>query len=106
MQLPCWPIVPPRARSVLHVLRLLTSLPYPLRPPAGFTCQLLQWQKRRQLQGPTTTRMYRIAPHRPQAPLTLVPRSVPSLLDYASHSHRQLDPRGAFLIHVSMRTLR
>ena len=39
---------------------------------AGFTCQLLQWQKRRQLQSPARVRMYRIAPHHKNTPLLLV----------------------------------
>lgn len=44
-------------------------------PNIGFTCQLLQWQKRRNA-PPARTRMYRISPHCAHAPLLLVPRTV------------------------------
>ena len=40
-------------------------------PNIGFTCQLLQWQKRR-TQPPQAGRMYRMASHCVQAPLYLV----------------------------------
>ena len=40
-------------------------------PNIGFTCQLLQWQKRRHA-PPTRLRLYRIAPHCQRAPLLLV----------------------------------
>lgn len=40
-------------------------------PNIGFTCQLLQWQKRRK-QPPGRARMYRMAPHHQHAPLLLV----------------------------------
>lgn len=50
-----------------------SPLPCPLTDsPAGFTCQLLQWQKRRALNAPARIRLYRMAPHCPQAPLILV----------------------------------
>ena len=40
-------------------------------PNIGFTCQLLQWQKRRNA-PPARMRMYRMAPHCLHAPLLLV----------------------------------
>eukprot|EP00192_Tetraselmis_astigmatica_P005343 CAMPEP_0117665056 /NCGR_PEP_ID=MMETSP0804-20121206/9588_1 /TAXON_ID=1074897 /ORGANISM="Tetraselmis astigmatica, Strain CCMP880" /LENGTH=453 /DNA_ID=CAMNT_0005472407 /DNA_START=494 /DNA_END=1857 /DNA_ORIENTATION=+ len=61
-------------------------------PNIGFTCQLLQWHKRRQTD--IFCRVYRIGPHSTADPLFLVPkllgRSTPSALD----------PRGAFVVHT------
>ncbi|KAL6749820.1 protein-tyrosine phosphatase-like protein [Haematococcus lacustris] len=68
-------------------------------PNIGFTCQLLQWQKRRNA-PPARTRMYRIASHSQHAPLLLVPRTVTPPKKYATHTWRELDPRGAFIIQA------
>lgn len=69
-------------------------------PNIGFTCQLMQWQKRR-VTAPTRPRFYRIAPHSPQAPLYLVPKSVSTPRGYPHPTLKCLDPRGAFIIHTS-----
>lgn len=68
-------------------------------PNIGFTCQLLQWQKRRQPHAAVRTRMYRVAPHCKQAPGILVAKSVASPKHYPSNTYRELDSRGAFIIH-------
>ena len=52
----------------------LTVLPYSWRVPAGFCCQLLQWQKRRQPKSLARVRLYRVAPHCQYAPMQLVRR--------------------------------
>eukprot|EP00891_Asterochloris_glomerata_P006960 jgi/Astpho2/6960/e_gw1.00107.230.1_t len=62
-------------------------------PNIGFTCQLLNWQKRRKL-AIEGGRLYRIAPQSPAAPSYLVPKMVPP------QQNAYLDPRGAFLIHT------
>ncbi|KAF3779546.1 Protein-tyrosine-phosphatase [Nymphaea thermarum] len=66
-------------------------------PNVGFTCQLLQCQKRvhaAPLSPSSVLRMYRMAPHSPYDPLHLVPKSLnrPGALG--------LDSRGAFVVHV------
>ncbi|KAG1662414.1 hypothetical protein FOA52_012347 [Chlamydomonas sp. UWO 241] len=68
-------------------------------PNIGFTCQLLQWQKRRQLPAPMRTRLYRLAPHTPSTPTTLVARLLPLPKEYGQHTFSQLDARGAFVVH-------
>ena len=69
----------------------------PPAPPAsatqGFTCQLLQWAKRRRL-PPSPARLFRITPHSAHDPRRLVARYVPSL------SLEALDARGAFVLHL------
>ena len=68
-------------------------------PNIGFTCQLLQWQKRR-ARPPARARLYRVAPHAPEAPLYLVPRAA-ALRPGASRADRRcLDPRGCFVVHL------
>jgi dual specificity MAP kinase phosphatase len=62
-------------------------------PNIGFTCQLLQWQKRRG-GPPAPARVYRIAPHSQADPMYLVPRLLPPRAGLG-----QLDPRGAFVVH-------
>ncbi|GAX85233.1 hypothetical protein CEUSTIGMA_g12653.t1 [Chlamydomonas eustigma] len=69
-------------------------------PNIGFTCQLLQWQKRRQLQAPARVRLYRMVPHHTQAPWILVAKSVPVPKLYPNNTYRELDPRGAFIVHA------
>ncbi|KAF5830094.1 protein-tyrosine phosphatase-like protein, partial [Dunaliella salina] len=68
-------------------------------PNIGFTCQLLQWQKRCNA-PPARMRMYRMAPHCQHAPLLLVPRLITPPKDYVTHTWRALDPRGAFVIQA------
>lgn len=66
-------------------------------PNIGFSCQLLQCQKRVHafpLSPSSLLRMYRIAPHSPYDPLHLVPKML------NDPSSRALDSRGAFIIHV------
>mmetsp|Transcript_7479 Transcript_7479/g.16214 ORF Transcript_7479/g.16214 Transcript_7479/m.16214 type:complete len:611 (+) Transcript_7479:177-2009(+) len=67
-------------------------------PNIGFTCQLLQWQKRRQ-QAVPRTRLYRIAAHCQHAPTLLVAKSTIPPKQYPNNTYRELDPRGAFVIH-------
>lgn len=43
-------------------------------PNIGFTCQLLQWQKARNIGAPLRTRLYCIAPHCQMSPLMLLPK--------------------------------
>ncbi|PHT49130.1 Protein-tyrosine-phosphatase MKP1 [Capsicum baccatum] len=66
-------------------------------PNIGFSCQLLQYQKRVRaspLSPSLLLRMYRFAPHSPYDPLHLTPKMLkdPSL--------SALDSRGAFIIHI------
>ncbi|XP_068637352.1 protein-tyrosine-phosphatase MKP1-like [Aristolochia californica] len=66
-------------------------------PNMGFTCQLLQCQKRVHaipLSPSSILRMYRMAPHSSYDALHLVPK----MLNDASPS--ALDSRGAFIVHV------
>lgn len=71
-------------------------------PNIGFTCQLLQWQKRRK-HPPTHLRMYRIAPHTQEDPLYLVPKTVAPPKGQTHPSYSALDPRGVFLLHLPER---
>eukprot|EP00873_Tetraselmis_striata_P019780 jgi/Tetstr1/440044/TSEL_028403.t1 len=61
-------------------------------PNIGFTCQLLQWHKRRHMES--FARVYRIAPHSHADPLYLVPK----LLSGAGRGC--LDPRGSSVVHT------
>ncbi|PON64281.1 Atypical dual specificity phosphatase, subfamily A [Parasponia andersonii] len=66
-------------------------------PNMGFTCQLLQCQKRVHAvpASPNSMlRMYRMAPHSPYDPLHLVPKTV------SYPGIQALDSRGAFVVHV------
>ncbi|KAJ4971685.1 hypothetical protein NE237_004784 [Protea cynaroides] len=66
-------------------------------PNMGFTCQLLQCQKRVHaipLSPSSVLRMYRMAPHSPYDPLHLVPKML------NDPSPTALDSRGAFIVHV------
>ncbi|PHT62064.1 Protein-tyrosine-phosphatase MKP1 [Capsicum annuum] len=66
-------------------------------PNIGFSCQLLQYQKRVRaspLSPSLLLRMYRVAPHSPYDPLHLTPK----MLNDPSPS--ALDSRGAFIIHI------
>lgn len=72
-------------------------------PNIGFTCQLLQWQKRRQPQAPSKIRMYRIAPHSKLSPGTLVAKSISPPRSYPNNTYRELDQRGAFIIQAPYR---
>lgn len=66
-------------------------------PNVGFTCQLLQYQKRihaTPLSPSSLLRMYQLAPHSPYDPLHLVPKT----LDDPSPS--ALDSRGAFIVQL------
>ncbi|KAM3345329.1 hypothetical protein P3S68_025038 [Capsicum galapagoense] len=66
-------------------------------PNIGFSCQLLQYQKRVRaspLSPSLLLRMYRVAPHSPYDPLHLIPK----MLNDPSPS--ALDSRGAFIIHI------
>ncbi|KAG1664329.1 hypothetical protein FOA52_011643 [Chlamydomonas sp. UWO 241] len=70
-------------------------------PNIGFTCQLLQWQKRRNeipVSGPRL-RVLRISPHAVQTPGLLLARPV-APPPGAAVTWRQLDFRGAFLVHA------
>lgn len=60
-------------------------------PNIGFTCQLLQWHKRRHAED--FSRMYRIAPHSHADPLYLVPKLL------SGRGRGCLDPRGSFVVH-------
>uniref|UniRef100_A0A061SBV6 Protein-tyrosine-phosphatase mkp1-like n=1 Tax=Tetraselmis sp. GSL018 TaxID=582737 RepID=A0A061SBV6_9CHLO len=64
-------------------------------PNIGFTCQLLQWHKRRH--ADSFCRIYCIGPHSSADPLYLVPK----LLSCAKPC--ALDPRGAFVVHTPER---
>ncbi|KAI8466485.1 MAG: hypothetical protein J3K34DRAFT_524485 [Monoraphidium minutum] len=79
--------------QAVRALRGVTS------PNIGFTCQLLQWQKRRS-RPPSRVRVYRIAPHTPDSPLYLVPRAIAPPKGTGHPDWRCLDPRGCFLIHL------
>ncbi|GLC37087.1 hypothetical protein PLESTB_001393100 [Pleodorina starrii] len=68
-------------------------------PNIGFTCQLLQWQKRA-ASAKTRMRMYRIAPHCVHAPSYLVPKLITPPKQYPNNTHRDLDPRGAFVLQT------
>ncbi|GIL51842.1 hypothetical protein Vafri_7769 [Volvox africanus] len=68
-------------------------------PNIGFTCQLLQWQKRA-ASAKTRMRMYRIAPHCIHASSYLVPKLITPPKQYPNNTHRDLDPRGAFVLQT------
>ncbi|PNW79482.1 hypothetical protein CHLRE_09g416950v5 [Chlamydomonas reinhardtii] len=68
-------------------------------PNIGFTCQLLQWQKRA-ASARSRMRMYRIAPHCMHAPTYLVPKLITPPKQYPNNTHRDLDPRGAFVLQT------
>ncbi|GFR42894.1 hypothetical protein Agub_g3886 [Astrephomene gubernaculifera] len=68
-------------------------------PNIGFTCQLLQWQKRA-ASAKTRVRLYRIAPHCVHAPSYLVPKLITPPKQYPHNTHRDLDPRGAFVLQT------
>ncbi|KAJ6834624.1 protein-tyrosine-phosphatase MKP1 isoform X1 [Iris pallida] len=66
-------------------------------PNMGFTCQLLQCQKRVHaipLSPNSVLRVFRMAPHSPYDPLHLVPKML------TDPSPGSLDSRGAFIVHV------
>lgn len=62
-------------------------------PNMGFTCQLLQWAKRRRA-APSPARLYRITSHSAHDPRRLVARYV------SQPSAEALDARGAFVLHT------
>ncbi|EFJ42833.1 MAP kinase phosphatase 1 [Volvox carteri f. nagariensis] len=68
-------------------------------PNIGFTCQLLQWQKRA-ASAKSRMRMYRIASHCVHAPNYLVPKLITPPKQYPNNTHRDLDPRGAFVLQT------
>ncbi|KAG2483604.1 hypothetical protein HYH03_017546 [Edaphochlamys debaryana] len=68
-------------------------------PNIGFTCQLLQWQKRAAA-AKARVRAYRIAPHCVHAPTYLVPKLITPPKQYPNNTHRDLDPRGAFVLQT------
>ncbi|KXZ45392.1 hypothetical protein GPECTOR_55g298 [Gonium pectorale] len=68
-------------------------------PNIGFTCQLLQWQKRAAT-ARSRLRLYRIAPHCVHAPTYLVPKLITPPKQYPNNTHRDLDPRGAFVLQT------
>ena len=61
-------------------------------PNIGFTCQLLQWDKRRRAQD--FFRVYRIAPHSAADAALLVPKLI------GETEAGMLDPRWSFLVHT------
>lgn len=66
-------------------------------PNIGFTCQLLNWQKRLRAK-PARTRVYRIAPHCREDALYLVAKSVSAKQGMPGVTFEALDKRGVFLI--------
>ncbi|MEW5320425.1 MAG: hypothetical protein WDW38_011500 [Sanguina aurantia] len=70
-----------------------------VNPNIGFTCQLLQWQKRRR-GAASRMRMYRVASHCAHAPAYLVPKVVTPPKCYPNNTYRELDPRGAFIVQT------
>ncbi|CAN6447729.1 unnamed protein product [Victoria cruziana] len=84
-------------RSFDEAFQYVKSARATTNPNVGFTCQLLQCQKRvhaAPLSPSSVLRIYRMTPHSPYDPLHLVPKSLnqPGAL--------ALDSRGAFVVHV------
>jgi hypothetical protein len=67
-------------------------------PNMGFTCQMLQWNKRRTLEiapGGGVDRLHRVAPHSQHDPRYLVAKPL------TGHSAAHLDARGAFVLQTA-----
>jgi len=67
-------------------------------PNMGFACQLVQWQRRLQLQSDTAisdSRLYIVAPHSQIDARTLVTKPT------AEASYSALDSRGVFILHAA-----
>ncbi|EIE21188.1 MAP kinase phosphatase 1, partial [Coccomyxa subellipsoidea C-169] len=86
-----------RSRPFDEVLTSVKAIRGVANPNIGFTCQLLNWQRRRAA-GNRGLSMYRISPQCMAAPLNLVAKAVaPSL--------PSLDPRGAFILQHTQHTI-
>ncbi|KAF6257744.1 protein-tyrosine phosphatase-like protein [Scenedesmus sp. NREL 46B-D3] len=79
--------------QAVRALRGVTS------PNVGFTCQLINWAKRRQ-QQPDGARVYRIAPHCPDNPTYLVAKPVGPKPGCSHADVAALDSRGCFVVHL------
>ncbi|BDA50988.1 Protein-tyrosine-phosphatase MKP1 [Coccomyxa sp. Obi] len=79
-----------RSRPFDEVLTSVKAIRGVANPNIGFTCQLLNWQRRRAA-GSRALSMYRIAPQCTAAPLRLVAKAV-------APSVTSLDSRGAFIL--------